>query len=421
VNEAGLVNEAGAPARQYSIMLVAGEPSGDQLGAQLMAGLKAVAQDRVRITGVGGPAMTAEGLNSLFPLDATAVMGLREVVPRIPAILRRVRIATDFAIATRPDLVVVIDSPDFTHRIARRLKRIDPAIRTANYAPPQVWASRSYRARAMARYMDAVLTLFPFEAAFFERYGIRAFSVGYPVIERAARMTGGDEFRRRHGIPQDAPLLAVLPGSRHNEIRFILPVFKEAVRILSREIPGLVSVLPTVGHVAQNVRAATSDWPTPLHIVEGDDEKFAAFDAADVALAASGTVTSELALAQTPMVVGYRLGWLTYALARPFVHAKYSVLANLVLNRDAVPEFIQGACTPEALAQALKPLFSADGARAKQLRDLEAAARAFGAGQERPSLRAARAVLELAGAKASAETHAADAAKREALSSRPGH
>src|SRR5215471_4978012 len=174
--------------RPLTIMLVVGEPSGDQLGAQLMAGLKTLAGTRVRIIGVGGAAMAGEGLESLFPLDATSVMGLREVVPRIPLILARVRRACDFALETRPDLVVAIDSPDFTHRILRRLKKIDRSIRTANYAPPQVWASRSYRARAMAQYVDAVLTLFPFEAAFFERYGICAACVGYPVIERVAHM-----------------------------------------------------------------------------------------------------------------------------------------------------------------------------------------------------------------------------------------
>jgi lipid-A-disaccharide synthase len=390
------VAETGVSPGACTIMLVAGEPSGDQLGAQLMAGLKQIAGERVRILGIGGAAMTAQGLKSLFPLDMTSVMGLREVVPRIPAILRRVREAADFALKTRPDAVVLIDSPDFTHRIARRLKRLDSSIRTANYAPPQVWASRSYRARRMARYMDAVLTLFPFEAAFFERYGIRAYAVGYPVIERAQAITGGAEFRRRRGISSDATLLAVLPGSRRNEIRFILPPFKAAVEILAREIPGLVCVLPTIAHVAPLVRAAAADWPTQIHIVEGDEEKFAAFDAADAALAASGTVTTELALARTPMVVGYRLGWLTAALARPFIHVPYVVLINLVLGREAVPELIQGACTPQALARALNPLLTDEAARAAQLRSLEEAIRAFGLGQESPSLRAARAVLDFA-------------------------
>jgi lipid-A-disaccharide synthase len=382
--------------RRPMIMLVAGEPSGDQLGAQLMAGLKALAGDWVRIVGVGGEAMTAQGLMSLFALDATSVMGLREVVPRIPAILARVKQAVEFALSTRPDLVVAIDSPDFTHRILRRLKRMDPTIKTANYAPPQVWASRSYRAKAMARYVDAVLTLFPFEAAFFERHGIRASCVGYPVIERINRMTGGEEFRRARGISPDAPLIAVLPGSRRNEIRFLLPAFKEAVRLLAGDIPGLVSVLPTVGHVAPLVRKAAADWPTKAFVVETDSEKYAAFDAADVGLAASGTVTSELALARTPMVAAYRLGWLTAKIGRPFLRTPYVVLANLILNREAVPELLQEKCTPEALAQAVKRLLTDESAREGQLRDLDEAVRGFGVGQERPSLRAARAVLKLA-------------------------
>ena len=394
----------GAAQRPLTIMLVVGEPSGDQLGGQLMARLNEIARERVRIVGVGGPAMTAQGLQSLFPLDATAVMGLREVVPRIPAILRRVKIASDFALKTRPDLVLLIDSPDFTHRIAQRLKRIDPSIRTANYAPPQVWASRSYRARKMARYMDAVLTLFPFEAAFFERYGIKAFPVGYPVIERVSQIGGGPEFRGRHGIPAEAKLLAMLPGSRRNEIRFILPPFKAAAGLLARDLPSLVTVIPTVPHVASLVREATRDWPTPVHIVETDAEKYACFDAADAALAASGTVTSELALAGTPMAVGYKVGWLTFALVKSMIKVPHIVLINLVLDRRAVPEFLQDACTPEALAQAMKPLLTDENARAQQKRDLAEAARAFGVGQESPSLRAARAVLSLAENVATAKT-----------------
>ena len=390
------MNDASARERVLTIMLVVGEPSGDQLGAQLMAGLKSLSGDRVRIVGVGGSAMAEQGLKSLFPLDATAVMGLREVVPRIPTILRRVREATDYALKVRPDLVVLIDSPDFTHRIARRLKRIDPTIRTVNYAPPQVWASRAYRARAMARYFDAVLTLLPFEAPFFEKNGLKAYFVGYPVLERAKLITGGDAFRRRRGIAVDAPVLAVLPGSRRNEIRFILPPFKGTVDLLARKIPGLVCVMPTVGHVAALVKQAAADWPTPVHVVEGDAEKFAAFDAADAALAASGTVTSELALAKTPMVVGYRLGPVTYALVRRFLLVPYIVLINLVLDRLAVPEFLQNACEPQTLASALRPLLGDTPERAKQVRDLEEAVKEFSVGGEAPSLQAARVLLTLA-------------------------
>ncbi len=387
---------SGEIVRPLTIMLVCGEPSGDQLGAELMAGLRTLGGDTIRIIGVGGTAMTAQGLKSLYPLDATAVMGLREVVPRIPEILRRVRIAADYALATRPDALVCIDSPDFTHRIARAVKRRDPSIRTVNYVAPQVWASRPYRAKKMARFFDLVLALLPFEVPFFEAHGVHAAFVGHPVIERAARMTGGDALRARLGIATDAPLLVVLPGSRMSEVTLLLPVFRDAVAKLAQSVPKLVCVLPTVPNVSAKVREGTANWPTPLHILEGDNDKFASFDAADVALAASGTVTTELALSKTPMVVGYKLGWLTYALARPFIVAKFATLVNILLDREAVPEFIQEQCTPDTLVAALLPLFRDPAARDAQTGALKDAVHELGGDDEPPSLRAARTLLAFA-------------------------
>jgi lipid-A-disaccharide synthase len=375
-------------------MLVAGEPSGDLLGAQLMAAVKQLAGERVRIVGVGGEAMARQGLASLFSLDATAVMGLREVVPAIPRILRRVRQAADYAVASHPDALVVIDSPDFTHRIARAVKKRDPSIRTVNYVAPQVWASRAYRARAMASYIDLVLALFPFEVPFFDKYGLKARFVGHPVIERRARMTGGADLRARFGIAADAPVLALLPGSRSSEIRFIFPVFRAAVDILARRIPGLVTVLPTVPHVARKVRTGAENWPTPLHIVENDADKYAAFDAADVALAASGTVTAELALSRTPMVVAYRVGGLTYALVHRLMTVAHMTLVNILLGRRAVPEFRQYEATPRALADAVAGLYADPAARAAQIAAMDEFARALGEGEEPPSVRAARVLLE---------------------------
>jgi lipid-A-disaccharide synthase len=379
---------------KINIMIVCGEPSGDALGAQLMAGLKQLAGDRFRFTGVGGLAMAREGFQSLYPLDATAVMGLREVVPAIPAILRRVKQAVDFAVQTRPDMVVVIDSPDFTHRVAQGIKKRDPSIRTVDYVAPQVWASRAYRARKMAGYFDLVLALFPFEVRFFEKYGLKARFVGHPVIERAKKIGGGDALRARLGIAPDAPMLALLPGSRTSEIRFILPVFRAAVEILSRKIPGLVTVLPTVPHVGTRVRAATAGWPTPLHVTEGEADKYAVFAAADVALAASGTVTAELALAHTPMVVGYKVGGLTFFLSKFLMTVTHITLINIILGREAVPEFLQSRCTPESLAAAVERLFMDAGARAAQVDAMKEFGRLLGEGDEAPSLRAARVLLE---------------------------
>jgi lipid-A-disaccharide synthase len=379
---------------KINIMIVCGEPSGDALGAQLMAGLKQLAGDRICFSGVGGLAMAREGFQSLYPLDATAVMGLREVVPAIPAILRRVKQAVDFASETRPDAVVVIDSPDFTHRVAQGIKKRDASMRTVDYVAPQVWASRAYRARRMAGYFDLVLALFPFEVPFFEKYGLKARFVGHPVIERAKRIGGGVAWRARLGIAPDAPLLVVLPGSRTSEIRFILPEFRGALEILSRKIPGLVAVLPTVPHVAAKVRAATAGWPTPLHVTESEADKYAAFDAADVALAASGTVTAELALAHRPMVVGYKVGGLTFFLSKLLMTVDHITLINILLGREAVPEFLQSDCTSAKLADGVEILFRDEAARAAQVEAMTEFGRLLGEGDEAPSLRAAKALLE---------------------------
>jgi lipid-A-disaccharide synthase len=388
----------GADAQQQkTLMLVCGEPSGDQLGAQLMSAIKRLAGDKVKIVGVGGLAMAREGLESFFPLDATAVMGLREVVPAIPRILTRVKQAADYAVRIHPDALVVIDSPDFTHRIARAVKQRDPSIKTVNYVAPQVWASRAYRAKAMARYFDLILALFPFEVPFFEKYGLKSVFVGHPVIERRARMVGGTELRARLGIGPNVPLLALLPGSRSSEIRFIFPVFRAAVALLAEKIPGLVTVLPTVPHVAHRVREAAAGWPTPLHILESENDKYAAFDAADVALAASGTVTAELALARMPMVVAYRVGGLTFALANRLMTVPYMTLVNILLERRAIPEFKQYDATPEILAAEVERLFRDETARTAQRDAMNEFGRRLGEGEEAPSLRAARVLLEFIG------------------------
>ena len=383
--------------KRKSLMLICGEPSGDQLGAQLMAGIRELAGDSVAITGVGGPAMAREGLKSLFPLDTMAVMGLREVLPAIPAILRRVQDATAYALETNPDAVVLIDSPDFTHRIARALKSADPKIKTVNYVAPQVWATRAYRAKAMAKYFDLVLALFPFEVPFFDKYGLKAEFVGHPVIERRKRMTGGDALRARLGIAQDAPLLAMLPGSRTSEIRLMFPTFAKTVAILAKKIPGLVTILPTVPHVAGKVRAAAENWPTPLFIIENEADKFAAFDAADVAFAASGTVTAEIALSRTPMVVFYILGGLTYGLGIWLYNSRFFTLINILLDRAVVPEHLQKDARPETMAAELEALIRDPAAAKAQTDAMDEFAKRLGEGEEPPSRRAARVLLEFIG------------------------
>lgn len=376
------------------LMIVCGEPSGDLLGAQLMQAIRERTNGAVEFSGVGGEAMAAQGFESLFPLEATSVMGVAEIVPRIPAILKLIAQAADFAVETKPDAVVIIDSPEFTQRVAKAIKKRAPRIATINFVAPQVWAARQGRARKMADYLDLVLALLPFEPPFFERYGLKCVFVGHPAIERAARMAGGKEFRARHNIAPDAKLLLVLPGSRGSEVKYLLPEFRGCVALLAKRVPGLVTVLPVVPHVAERIKAGVADWPCPLHLIEDAAEKFPAFDAADAALAASGTVTTELALSKTPTVVAYKVSALTAMIVRMIIRAKFVTITNLILDRMAMPEFLQERCTPDMLADAVEPLLTDENAAARQRADLAEAMDKLGLGGPSPSARAADAVLE---------------------------
>lgn len=388
------MSDASHPPR---IMLVVGEPSGDLLGAQIIAALKELTGGKIELTGVGGPAMEATGFMSLFPITDTSVMGFREVVPKIPRILARVRQASDFAEQTKPDAVVLIDAPDFTHRIGRRLSKRAPDIPVVKYVAPQVWASRPGRAKAMAAFVDHLLCLLPFEPAFFETYGIDARFVGHPVTERVTR-GDGEGFRSRHGIAPDRPVLAVLPGSRSSEVQMMLPVFKETMSLLKDQVEGLQSVIVTVDHVADMVRAQTEDWPLPLTVV-GQADKADAFAASDAALAASGTVSTELALAEVPMVIGYRLGWFTYLIFKRLIVSPYMSLINLIKRKAVIPEYAQESMTAENIAEEIETLLNDKQAAANQVAGYRSALEAMGLGAAPPSQRAAQAILDIVNGK----------------------
>lgn len=381
--------------RTPKIMLVVGEPSGDALGQQVILALRQLTGGRANIIGVGGERMRAAGMQSLYSITDTSVMGLREVVPKVPVILRRIRQVASFAKETNPDIVVMIDSPDFTHKVARRIRRIAPDLKLVDYVAPQVWASRPGRAKKMAAYFDHVLCLLPFEVPFFKDAGMGASFVGHPVVERAPRPGQGDAFRTRHGIGPDERILLLLPGSRSSELRFLWPVFREAIEIAEREAGPVRIVLPTVQTVSQKVRERVSQWGRDVLIVEDPEEKMGAFDAADVSLAASGTVATELALSATPMVIGYRVGALTAAIARRMVKVRYATLVNIILDREVVPEFLQERCTAPNLARELVRLLTNHAARVEQVTASVAALKAMGQGDEPPSMRAAREILRI--------------------------
>ena len=376
------------------VYIIAGEPSGDLLAARLMAALRDLTGGAVRFAGIGGEAMREQGIDSLFPQADLAVMGFAEVVPRIPRILRRLRETLEDIEARSPSLIVTVDSWGFTGRVAKALKKKGSPIPRLHYVAPMVWAWKEKRARTLAGRVDRLLCLLPNEPAYFERHGLKAVHVGHPVLERLGERGDGEGFRRRHGIAQDAPLLCVLPGSRHSETSRLLPVFAETAHRLLDRIPALRIVVPSVETVSDSVRRAVAGWRVPAIVVDADG-KWDAFAASDAALAASGTVALELAVARVPMVIAYRVAPLTAMLARRLLTIGYVCLLNLLAGRPVVPELLQEACEPARLIEVLLPLLRDGPERRRQFDGCAEALELLGVGGESPSRRAAREALSM--------------------------
>ena len=382
-----------------TVWIVSGEESGDQLGAKLMRSLKArLGAERLRFGGVGGHAMRQEGLNSLFPLEEIAVMGIVAVIARLPAILKRIRMTADAVVAAKPDMLVIIDSPDFTHRVAKAVRKRAPSIPIVDYVSPSVWAWRPGRAAKMRAYVDHLLALLPFEPEAHQRLGGPPTTyVGHPLIERL------DEIRPAPGERQcveGQPInLLVLPGSRRSEVSRLMEPFGAALALLKeRSARPFEVTIPAVPHVADEIRARAESWSVKPRIVEGEAAKWAAFRQADAALAASGTVTLELGLADVPMVVAYRVSKLEEVL-KYLIKAPSIVLTNLVLGENVIPELIQWDCTPEKLAGALLPLLSDTAERQRQIDAFGKLDTLMKIGDEAPSERAARIVEEVLSAR----------------------
>lgn len=379
------------------VFLIAGEPSGDALGRALMAGLRDLVPE-VTFEGVGGPLMEGEGMRSLFPMDELSVMGLAEVLPKYPALKRRLSQTVEAVLAAEPDVLVTIDSPDFCVRVARAVKTRS-ALRIVHYVAPTVWAWRPKRAGRMAGVVDQVLALFPFEPPYMERAGVRCDFVGHPVVtEPQATEAEAAAFRLSHGLG-DAPLLLLLPGSRRGEVTRLAPVMGAALARLTAERPDLRAVLPAARPVAGLVQEMTARWPVRPLILDPRDiaadsfaaGKRAAFRAADVALAASGTVSLELAAAETPMVIAYDTHWLTRAIMARMLLTDTVTLVNLVSDTRVVPEFLGKDCRPAPIAAALSRLLAAPDAQREAMR---LCMDRLGRNAEPPGLRAARAVLD---------------------------
>jgi lipid-A-disaccharide synthase len=337
------------------LFLVAGEASGDRLGAALIRGLREVSGEELELHGIGGPLMEAEGLTSLFPMDELSVMGLTEILPRLRSLLARVAQTAETVLDLKPDALITIDSPEFSLRVSAKVKARAEHMPTIHYVAPTVWAWRAKRARKMAKSIDHVLALFPFEPPYMQAEGMSCDFVGHPVTtEPVATEADAAAFRAEHGIAPDAPLILVLPGSRRSEIDRLAPVFGEALRPVLRAHPEARLVLPTTENVAPMLAEKLKSWPAAPLILDPRGQrsaeflhkKRAAFAAADVALAASGTVSLELAAAETPMVVAYDMSWMSRKIIGAMLKVDTVTLVNLVSDTRAVPEFLGPDCRP---------------------------------------------------------------------------
>jgi lipid-A-disaccharide synthase len=379
-------------AKPQTIWLLAGEASGDVLGARLMA---ALAQQRPGLvfSGIGGPRMEQAGLHSLFPMRDLAVMGLAEILPRLRQLSRRLDQAVADIGHTRPDLVITIDSPGFALRLLKRIKPL--GLKRIHYVGPQVWAWREHRVRDYPGLWDRLLCLLPFETAFFAGHGIPAIFVGHPVLQSGADQGQATRFRQRHQIPPDAQIIILMPGSRRNEAPRLLPVFGRTMALLRQSVPTLLPVIPSSPVVAELIAAHTALWPVKPLVITDLEDKHDAYAAAGAALTKSGTSTLELALAGVPMAVTYRVNPITALLARRLIRVPHVAMVNLLAGRQIVPELLQSDCTPARLAATLHALLTDPAAAAAQRAAFIPVMHSLRAPDGQPSDAAARAVLDL--------------------------
>ena len=326
------------------VYIIAGEPSGDLLASKLMQALRDK-DPNISFAGMGGETMTAMGFESLFDISDISVMGILEVLPKLRHIMRRIHQVMDDIRERRPDVLVTVDSWGFVHQVLARLKKEGARVPKVHYVAPQVWAWKKGRAKTVARLVDHLMTLLPYEPPYFKKYGLPCTFVGHPVIENTANLTSDPlAFKTKYGIPEQCTLMSILPGSRHSEIKRLIPVFKKTLVQLKKEFPDLFLVIPSVAAIAQEVEAAFADLDVPHRIILGQYERYAAFQSSVFALAASGTVSLELAACGTPHVIAYKFGDITNLMLKHFVGTKFANLINILANKPVIPEFVLELC-----------------------------------------------------------------------------
>lgn len=374
------------------IYLVAGEPSGDLLASALMKAI-AAREPRAEFCGVGGESMAAMGFSSLFDISDISVMGIFEVLPRLPLIHKRLRQTAEDIVARQPDVIVTVDSWGFASALLTRLRRRGVRIPMVHYVAPQVWAWKKGRAKNVARLVDRLMTLLPDEGRYFEKYGLRCDFVGHPVVERMAGMqfdTAG--FRRENGIPPAATVITLLPGSRRSEIKRLLPVLRGAVERL--EADDLFVVVPTVTAVEPIVHKGLEGFSVPMRVVSGAQDRYNAFKTSAIALAKSGTVSLELAAVGVPHLIAYSFNPLTNLVARLLVKTRFANLINIIAGREIIPEFLLGNCRPEPIAACAEHLLQSPASAEKQVAEAQEILQRLRLPDILPSDRAAQIVIE---------------------------
>lgn len=377
------------------VYLIAGEPSGDLLGSRLMRALREKTDGKVEFYGLGGDTMEAEGLKSLFDISELAIMGLVEVIPSIPRILRRIRQTVDDIKSINPDIVITIDSWSFSARVHKALRKAKLGIPQMHYVAPQVWAWKKKRARTMYKYIDYLLTLLPQEPKYFTPYKLKAEFVGHPVIESRALHGDGDKFRAEYQVPADKRVVTILPGSRRTEVSRLLPVYLEAARMLLQKHPDLFFVLPTVKTVSKYVKDMTDNSGLPLIVVESEEERYNAFNASSAAIAASGTVALELAICNIPHIIGYIVSPFTAFMVRKLLKIQFVNLSNIMLGREIIPELLQERCRPGNICQYVEQLLEQGELYEKQMHGFDKVRRTLGCGVQTPSENASDIILNL--------------------------
>lgn len=377
------------------IYLIAGEPSGDLLGSRFMRAMRQKTNGNVEFYGIGGDTMESEGLKSLFDISDLAIMGLIEVIPSIPRVLRRIKETVNDIIRVQPDVVITIDSWSYSSRVHKALRKLKTGIPQVHYVAPQVWAWKKKRAQTMYKYIDHLLTLFPYEPKYFTPYQLDAQFVGHPVIESEVVVADGNSFRKKYNIPATKKIISVLPGSRKTEVSRLLPVFIEAAKALNEQYDDLFFVIPTVKTVSGLVKSEVEKTSLPVLVVETQADRYGAFRASTAAIAASGTVALELAICDIPHIITYKVSAFSAYFVRKFLHIEFVNLSNILLGREIVPELLQERCVSGNIRSYISDLLSYGDLYKRQIEGFAKVREILGQGVQTPSQNACDVILKI--------------------------